>query len=99
MKKGEVIDKNIRIPDGKTTEVKGVVAGDFPYLITVEKKKSLKKEINVPEKIEGEIKEGQKLGEVIIKLDKDTVGTVDIISPVAIPKAGFFTRFFRKIGF
>ena len=99
LKKGEVINKNILIPDGKITELKGVAANDFSYFLSIEKKSSLKKEINLPENIKGEIKEGQKLGELIIQLNDVTIGNVDILSPVAIPKAGIFTRFFRKIGF
>jgi len=99
LKKGEVINKNILIPDGKITELKGVAANNFSYLVPIEKKSSLKKEINLPEKIKGEIKEGQKLGELIIQLDNVTITNIDILSPVAIPKASIFTRFFRKIGF
>jgi hypothetical protein len=49
-------------------------------------------------KIKGEIKEGQKLGELVIKLDEQVVGKVDVVSPVNIPKANFFKILIRKIG-
>lgn len=43
----------------------------------------------------GEIKEGQRLGEMVIRFNKEEVGKVDLVSPVNIPKAGFFYRLFN----
>ena len=65
----------------------------------VDKKGTVKKEIVIPEKISGEIKEGQKLGEVVIKIENEQIGKVDIVSPVYVPKANLFTRLIRKMGF
>ena len=48
--------------------------------------------------MEGEIKENQKLGEVVIKFQNEEVGRVDIVAPKAVPKAGSFTIFRRKLG-
>ena len=98
VKKGEVIDKDISLRDGKYKRVKGVTAKDFQYAMSVNKKGAVKKEISVFEKVPGEIKEGQKLGEVIIKMDDAVIGKVDIVSPVYIPKANLFTRFIRRLG-
>jgi D-alanyl-D-alanine carboxypeptidase (penicillin-binding protein 5/6) len=66
--------------------------------VLIKKKSAVKKEVNLPEKLTGEIKQGQKLGELVVKLDEEVIGKVDIVSPAAIPKAGFFTRLLRKIG-
>ena len=44
------------------------------------------------------MKENQKLGELIVKLDDEIIGKVDIVSPVYVPKANLFTRLIRKLG-
>lgn len=98
VKKGELVDKDIMLADGKYRKMKGVTDRDFSYLIPAGKKADVKKEIVLPEKVKGEIREGQKLGELIIKLDNDTIGKVDIVSPVFVPKANLFTRFIRRLG-
>ena len=64
----------------------------------VDKKGAVKKEVLLPEKVKGEIREKQKLGEMVIKLDDQIIGKVDIVSPVYVPKANLFTRFIRRLG-
>ncbi|MCX8021153.1 MAG: D-alanyl-D-alanine carboxypeptidase [Syntrophorhabdaceae bacterium] len=98
VKKGEIVDKDIYLEDGRYRKIKGVSGGDFSFPIHVDNKGSVKKEIVVPERIKGEIKTGQKLGEIVIKLDTEVIGKVDIVSPVFVPKANLFTRFIRKLG-
>ncbi|OPY74270.1 MAG: D-alanyl-D-alanine carboxypeptidase DacF precursor [Syntrophorhabdus sp. PtaU1.Bin058] len=98
VKKGELVDKDIMLTDGKYRKMKGVTDRDFSYPIPADKKANVKKEIILPEKVKGEIREGQKLGEMVIKLDNDTIGKVDIISPVFVPKANLFTRLIRRLG-
>jgi len=98
VKKGELVDKDIILADGKYRKMKGVTDRDFSYPIPADKKANVKKEIVLPDKVKGEIREGQKLGEMVIKLDNDTIGKVDIISPVFVPKANLFTRLIRGLG-
>ncbi len=98
VKKGEVIDKDVFLQDGKYRKIKGIASTSFVYPVLGDKKGSVKKEIVMPEKISGEVREGQKLGEMIIKIDEETVGKVDILSPVYVPKANLFTRFIRRLG-
>ncbi len=99
VKKGDLIDKDIFLVDGKKRKIKGVVKETLSCSIPNDKKENVKKEIVLPDKIQGEIKEGQKLGEIIVKLDNETIGKVDIVSPANIPKANLFTRLIRKLGF
>ena len=99
VKKGEVIDKDIILEDGKYRKIKGIANANFLYPMPSDKKGTVKKEIVVPEKIKGEVKEGQKLGELVIKLENEQIGKVDIVSPVYVPKANLFTRLIRKMGF
>ncbi len=98
VKKGEVIDKDVKLVDGKYRKIKGVAGSDFLYPIPGDKKGVLQKEISLPAGIKGEIKEGQKLGEIIIKSDNEVLGKVDIVSAVYVPKANLFTRLIRRLG-
>jgi hypothetical protein len=58
----------------------------------------VKKVANLPASVKGEVKEGQKLGEMVFQLDNEVIGKVDIVSPVYVPKANLFTRMIRKVG-
>ena len=98
VKKGETIDRQIVLTEATQRKLKGVASDGFSYPVLIKKKSSIKKEINLPEKVGGEIKQGQKLGELVVKLDEEVIGKVDIVSPTAIPKAGFFSRWLRKLG-
>ena len=95
VKKGDTVDKDVALPDGKQKSLKPVAANDFFYPVPRDKKKQLSKDIDLPAQVKGEIKEGQRLGELVIRFNKETVGKVDLISPVNVPKAGFFSRFFN----
>jgi D-alanyl-D-alanine carboxypeptidase (penicillin-binding protein 5/6) len=98
VKKGETIDREMVLTEGTLRKLKGVTSEGFSYPMPIKKKNALKKEIDLPEKMSGEIKQGQKLGELVVKLDEEVIGRVDIVSPIAVPKAGFFTRLLRKFG-
>jgi D-alanyl-D-alanine carboxypeptidase (penicillin-binding protein 5/6) len=96
--KGEVIDKEVILAEAKIGKIKGVAAADFLYPIPNDQKDTFKKEAVLTEKVKGEIKQGQKLGELVIRLDNQVVGKVDVVSPVNIPKANSFTILIRKLG-
>jgi len=98
VKKGEVIDKDVILEDGKYKKIKGVAKTGFSYPLSQNKKSTIRKEIVLPEKIKGEVLEGQKLGEILIQLDNETIDKIDIVSPVFVPKANLFTRLIRKLG-
>jgi D-alanyl-D-alanine carboxypeptidase len=98
VKKGEVIDKEVNLADGKFRKVKGVAAADFSYTLPQSKKGTIRKEYIIPESIKGEVREGQKLGEMEIFVENESVGKVDIVSPVYVPKANLFTRLIRMLG-
>jgi D-alanyl-D-alanine carboxypeptidase (penicillin-binding protein 5/6) len=98
IKKGETIDRQIVLTEATQRKLKGVASEGFSYPLLIKTKSAIKKEINLPEKVGGEIKQGQKLGELVVKLDEEVIGKVDIVSPTALPKAGFFARWLRKLG-
>ncbi len=97
-KKGEQIDKDVILADGKYRKIKGVAATDVNLPLLRGKKKDVKRVVNIPPAVKGEIKEGQKLGEVLYQIDNETVAKLDIVSPVYVPKANIFTRMVRKVG-
>ncbi len=98
VKKGETVNKEIILPDGETGKIKGVAAANFSYSVPVEQKGIVSKEPLLPQKIKGEIIQGQKLGELAVKIDNELVGRVDIVSPATIPMANLFKRWIRKLG-
>jgi len=97
-KKGEQVEKEVILEDGKYRKIKGVVAADLNLPLLRAKKKDVKRVINLPSSVKGEVKEGQKLGELLFQLDSEVVGKTDIVSPVYVPKANIFTRMVRKAG-
>ena len=97
VKKGEKIEKEVILPEAKIGKLKGVAGADFAYPVSLDQKDAFKEPV-LAEKIKGEIKEGQKLGELVIKLDNQVVGKVDVVSPVSVPKANFFAILIRKLG-
>lgn len=98
IKKGDPIDKEISLPDGETGKIKGVAGTHFSCSIPVAKKGTVTREPQVPEKIPGAIAAGQKLGELVFKLDNEVIGKTDIVSPIAVPEAHFFKKVLRKVG-
>ncbi|OPY03346.1 MAG: D-alanyl-D-alanine carboxypeptidase DacF precursor [Syntrophorhabdus sp. PtaB.Bin047] len=98
VKKGEVIDQDVFLVDGKYRKMKGVTEKSFLYPMEVDKRGAITREILLPERIKGEIKEGQRLGELVVKLNGQVIGKVNIVSPVYVPKANLFTRFIRRLG-
>lgn len=98
LNKGEEIDKEVLLPEGERRSIKGIADATFSYPVPNNKKSALKKEFALPEKVTGEVTQGQRLGEVLIRLDNEVIGKVDIVSPSHVPRAGFFKRLFRKLG-
>jgi D-alanyl-D-alanine carboxypeptidase (penicillin-binding protein 5/6) len=98
VKKGETIDREIFLTEAAQKKLRGITSEGFSYPMLIKKKSAIKKEINLPEKLGGEIKQGQKLGEMVLKIEEEVIGKVDILAPADIPKAGFFTRLLRKFG-
>ena len=98
VKKGETIEREIVLTEATQRKMKGVASEGFSYPVPIKKKSAVKKEILLPEKMGGEIKKGQKLGELVVRFEEEVIATLDIISPADIPRAGFFTRLLRRLG-
>jgi serine-type D-Ala-D-Ala carboxypeptidase (penicillin-binding protein 5/6) len=98
VKKGETIQQEVLLADGKYRKLKGIAAAEFTFPALKTKKSEIKRSVVMPPSIKGEVREGQKLGELVFQLENETIGKVDIVSPVYIPKANLFTRLIRRIG-
>jgi D-alanyl-D-alanine carboxypeptidase (penicillin-binding protein 5/6) len=98
LKKGEQVDKDIVLEDGRYRKIKGVAAADLTLPLIKGRKKDVKRVVNLPVSVKGEVREGQKLGEVVYQLDNEVVAKIDVVSPVYVPKANIFTRMVRKVG-
>jgi D-alanyl-D-alanine carboxypeptidase (penicillin-binding protein 5/6) len=98
VKQGDLIDRDILLPQGEVPKIKGIARDAFSYPVLSKNKLLLTWEIHLPEAVEGGIQENQKLGEVVIKHENEEVGRVDIVAPKAVPKAGSLTILRRKLG-
>ena len=97
-RKGEPIGDEVYLADGKYRKIKGVAAADVSIPLMREKRKDVKLVANLPRAVKGEVKKGQKLGEIVFQVDNEVVGRVDVVSPMDVPKANLFTRMVRKTG-
>jgi len=97
-KKGDSIARDILLPHGEVQNIRGIAGDAFSYPVPSKSRNLLTTEVHLPEKIEGDVKENQKLGEVLIRFDNQEVGRVDIVAPKAVPKAGSLTILRRKLG-
>jgi D-alanyl-D-alanine carboxypeptidase (penicillin-binding protein 5/6) len=98
IKKGEQVQQDILLDDGKYRKLRGVAASEFTFPMLRSKKGDVKRSVVMPRSLKGEVREGQKLGELVFQLENEVVGKVDIVSPVFVPKANLFTRMIRKTG-
>jgi D-alanyl-D-alanine carboxypeptidase (penicillin-binding protein 5/6) len=98
VKKGDLIDREILLPHCEVPKIKGVAGDAFSYPVPAADKNLLTREIHLPGEFEGEVKANQKLGDLVIKLENQEVGRVDILAPQTVPRAGSFTILRRKLG-
>ena len=98
VKKGEQIQQEVFLHDGKYRKLKGIAAAEFVFPMAKSAKSDIKRSVVMPRSLKGEVREGQKLGELVFQRENEVVGKVDIVSPVYVPKANLFTRLIRKTG-
>ena len=98
-RKDDII-KVLPVSKGKVDEIKILVRDDLSILTKKGASRNVEKEINLPEVINAPIEEHQKLGELVIKVDGNEVGRVDLIAESEIKKASFihmFKKMFNKL--
>lgn len=89
----EIKDKTIQdipVVKGKVDSIECKVNDNFSYVFTKNTdKKEVTKDIVISEYITAPIKKGDKVGEIIYKIDNEEVGKVDVVSNQDVEKADF----------
>lgn len=81
---------NLPVKRGVTDTLKITFKNPFQYLsVSGADFSAIEKEITVPEYVTAPVKEGDKIGEAVYRLDSQQIGSVDIIASDNIEKAGF----------
>ncbi len=89
------IIKKLKISKGKETWVNVVPAEDVKVLVLKGQEDSLKKETRLVQDIVAPILEGEKVGELIVSLNSETLRVVDLVTETSVEKAGLFTMLKR----
>lgn len=98
VKKGEMINQEIFLKGSEPGKIKGLAGSDLSYSIPIDQKGTVTREVRVLNNLTGEVRQGQKLGELVVKVDNEPAGKVEILSPRFVPQAGWFKRMIRKVG-
>jgi D-alanyl-D-alanine carboxypeptidase (penicillin-binding protein 5/6) len=93
-KKGFTIDREVTVLKGKTYKVKPVPAQDVGVLIKKGQENLLKTEYaNLVDSVEAPVQKGQKVGEIVVKLQDQVLTKTDLIIDEDVPVGSFITRF------
>jgi D-alanyl-D-alanine carboxypeptidase (penicillin-binding protein 5/6) len=79
---------NVKVLKGKDSTVKAVPRDNFSVIVEKGDKKQIDKDIQINKEVKAEVRQGEKLGEIIAKRDGAEVGRMDIISKNSVKKAG-----------
>ncbi len=87
---------SVRIPNGRQEMIDA--EADKNYAVLVEKgKKDLITTEFVPDERKAPVKQGERLGQVIVSLDDKELARVNVVSTAEVPRVGFFTVISRTI--
>ncbi|MCX7746635.1 MAG: D-alanyl-D-alanine carboxypeptidase [Clostridia bacterium] len=95
-KKGEFVNE-LEIKKGLTTKVKAIYDNDVRLLLAKGEKGKIERVVKLDTTLTAPIKKGQKLGDVIFKVDGKEVGKAQLVAESEVKKASFFRLFFRMI--
>lgn len=87
-KKGDVI-ANIAIEKGEEDIIPLMLERDSYLLLTKGNKDSIEKEVEYPKSVNAPIDQGQKIGELIVKLNGEEVDRINLIAKTQVDKGGF----------
>lgn len=96
-KKGELVSE-ISVKKGITSKAGGVIGNDVKVLLPRGQKTKITRQVNLDESVTAPLKAGQRVGEIIYKIDENEISRVDIISDRDVEKTNFvnlFSRMFR----
>ena len=87
----------IEVKKGLTTSVKALLADNVNVLLKKGTKQKIERHVNMEPFLIAPIEAGQKIGEVIYKLEEKEIAKVDIVAEESIEKASFIKLFFRMV--
>jgi len=88
---------SIEVKKGVKTSVRGLLADDVTVLLNKGSKQKVEREISLEPSVEAPVQAGQKIGEVVYKLEGQEIAKVDVVAEETIEKASFIKLFFRMI--
>ena len=97
-KKGELVSE-VLVKKGINSKAGGIIGNDVKVLLPRGQKTKIVRQIALDESITAPVKTGQKVGEIIYKIDENEISRVDIISDRDIEKTNvinLFSRMFKS---
>lgn len=95
-KKGDVI-KTIEVSKGNKTSINAVFDNDVNVLIRKGEEKQIEPKFILPDKISAPIAKGDKLGELLITKNGETIQNITIVSQEDVPKASFINNILKAL--
>lgn len=95
-KKGEEVSV-VEVKKGVGLSVKGIYAEDVKLLLKKGDKGQIKREAKLEESLTAPVKSGQKIGEVVFRVNDKEVGKTDVLADKEVQKASFVRIFFRMV--
>ncbi|OPZ89606.1 MAG: D-alanyl-D-alanine carboxypeptidase DacF precursor [Firmicutes bacterium ADurb.Bin419] len=93
-KKGELVSEVI-VKKGMQSKAGGIIGKDVNVLLPRGQKTKIVRQIALDESLTAPVKTGQKVGEIIYKIDENEISRVDIVSDRDIDKTNFMNLFSR----
>ena len=87
----------IEVRKGIEMEIQGVVEEDVVVMLKKGSKQKIERHLNLEPFIIAPVEAGQKIGEIVYKLDEKEIAKVNVITDKAIDKASFIKLFFRMV--
>lgn len=95
-KKGEEI-KSVEVKKGLKTSVKTIFGDDVVLLLKKGEKGKIDREVKMESNITAPVKAGQKLGEVVYKINDKEIGKAAAVADSEVQQASFVRLFFRMV--
>lgn len=89
----------VSINKGNLLEINAVASKNLSILVRKEDSNSIQKTVSLHEEVAAPIEAGDKIGEIIITLHGEEIGSIDIVAEVDVKKASFLniiSRMFEK---
>ena len=86
---------NVKVLKGKEEFITPIVNNNFSTVVKKGSVKKAKAEIELCKDVSAPVEEGQKLGELIVKIDNEILCKSDIICPEYVAKASIWDTFFE----